>query len=251
MNKYESLKVLIYFTNYLNQKILKMFEKVGMKYFFGDYFDARFYVSHILSQKHVDMLLDLGCGAGVLLNSANADLKIGLDASLEYLKKAKLLNPEMELIQADATHLPFKDNYFPNIISMHLITEICVLMGDDWIKAASEIKRVSKNNGELILTGANRMSKHFEKSHTLESRKKYLTYQNQIDFFKNEFSVEIEGYGPHSKYVMFPLKIFHKIPDTITNSLGLNLLLYKFLRSKRYLKNGRSYVIICNNHLKN
>jgi len=229
----------------MSQKIIKMFNKVGMEYFFGDLFDARFYVSYLLCKKQSKILLDIGCGPGILLNSSNAPLKIGLDISLESLKKGKILNPKMELIQADATQLPLKNNCFSNIISMHLIPVVKILRGDDWIKSANEIVRISKENSEIILTGANRMSRHFTKTYTLESRKKYLTYQDQVNFFKNKFEINVEGYGPHSKKIMFPLKILYKIPDHIATSLGIDKLLFKFLRSKRYLKNGRSYVIIC------
>ena len=229
----------------MSQKILKMLEKVGMEYFFGDFFDARFYVAYLLSKKQSKILLDIGCSAGILLNCSNASLKIGLDISLESLKKGKMLNPKMELIQADATQLPLRNNYFSNIIAMHLIPVVENFRGDDWLKSANEMVRISKENCEIILTGANRMSRHFTKTHTLESRKKYLTYQDQVNFFKNKFKISVEGYGPHSKKIMFPLKILYKIPDKITTSLGIDKLLFKFLRSKRYLKNGRSYVIIC------
>jgi len=234
----------------MNKKILNMFKKVGMEYFFGDFFDARFYVAELLSRKKTKVVLDIGCGAGVLLNCANSSLKIGLDSSFESIKKAKILNPKMELIQGDATQLPFKNNYFSNIIAMHLIPVVHILQGDDWLKSANEIKRIATKNCEIILTGANRMSKHFEKTHSLEDRKKYLTYQEQVDFFKNGFDVLVEGYGPHSKKIMYPLKIICKIPDRITESLRINRLLFRFLRSKRYLKNGRSYVIICKKHKK-
>jgi len=232
----------------LSQKILKMFKKVGMEHFFGDWFDARFYVAHLLSQKQTEILLDIGSGVGILLSCSNATLKIGLDTSLESLKKAKILNPKMELIQGDATQLPLKNNYFSNIIAMHLIPVVKNFQGDEWLKSANEIKRISAKSCEIILTGANRMSKHFEKTHPLESRKKYLTYQEQVDFFKDEFEVEVEGYGPHSKNIMYPLKIIYKIPDQITEGLRINRLLYRFLRSKRYLKHGRSYIIICKKH---
>lgn len=222
-----------------------MFKKVGMEYFFGDYFDGRFYVASLLAKKQPKILLDIGCGAGVMLNCSNATLKIGLDISFESLKKGKKLNPKIELIQADATYLPLRNDYFSNIIAMHLIPVVHILQGDDWLKTSNEIVRVSKKNCEIILTGANRMSKHFSKTHSLEDRKKYLTYKEQLNFFKDKFEVSVEGYGPHSKKIMYPLKIIYKVPDQIISSLGIDKLLFKFLRSNRYLKNGRSYIIIC------
>ncbi|MEX0656993.1 MAG: class I SAM-dependent methyltransferase [Nitrosopumilaceae archaeon] len=234
----------------MSKKVFNMFKKVGMGHFFGDFFDARFYVADLLSRKQTKVMLDIGCGAGVLLNCSKASLKIGLDISRESLKKGKILNPEMELIQGDATHLPFKNNYFSNIIAMHLIPVVHILQGDDWLKSANEIKRIATENCEVILTGANRMSRHFEKTHLLEDRKKYLTYQEQVDFFKNDFDVLVEGYGPHSKKIMYLLRIIYKIPDRIAEGLRINRLLYRVLRSKRYLKNGRSYLIICKKHKK-
>lgn len=229
----------------MTQKIMKMFKKVGMEYFFGDYFDARFYVAELLSQNKTPVILDIGCGAGILLNCSNASTKIGLDTSFESLKKAKKLNSEMELIQGDATQLPFRNNFFSDIIGMHLVPVVKTFQGDNWKKSVSEIKRVSAKRSKIILTGANRMSRHFEKTHPLESRKNYLTYKEQVDLFKEEFQVKVEGYGPHSKRVMYPLKIINKIPEIIIKNLKINWFVYRLLRSSRYLKNGRSYVIVC------
>ena len=222
-----------------------MFKKVGFEYFFGDLFDARFYIASILSKKPTKVMLDIGCGAGVLLNCTNAELKIGLDTSLESLKAAKSLNPLMQLIQGDATQLPFKSDYFEYIMAMHLIPVVNNFQGDDWKKSASELKRISTESSKIFLTGANRMSRHFEKTHPIESRRKYLTYSEQAEFFRDDFDVSVEGYGPHSKFVMYPFKIIFKIPDSVVSILKLESMLYRFLRSKRYLKNGRSYVIIC------
>jgi ubiquinone/menaquinone biosynthesis C-methylase UbiE len=230
----------------MNNKILKMFQKVGMIHFFGDYFDGRFYVAYLLSKKHVDSILDIGCGPGIMLHNTNATLKIGLDLSFDSLKQAKLLDPKIELIQGDATLLPFKNNYFPNIIAMHLIPVVDLHQGGNaWEKCAEELTRISSKNSVIMLTGANRMSKHFEKTHTLESRKKYLSYEKQVEFFKKYFSVSAEGFGSHNKKILYALKFFYKFPDNILEKLGITKLIYRFLRSKKYLKDGRSYVIFC------
>jgi len=229
----------------LSQKILKMFKKVGMDHFFGDYFDARFYVADLIAKKHVQMILDIGCGAGVLLNCANASIKIGIDTSFDSLKMAKILNSKMELIQADATNLPFRDDIFSDIIGMHLVPVVKTFQGEDWKKSIDEMKRISSKKCKIILTGANRMSIHFKKTHSLESRRDYLTYNEQSEYFQDQFQVESEGYCPYSKKIMYPLKIIHRIPDSIIENLKINWLLYRILRSSKFLKNGRSYVMTC------
>ncbi len=49
-----------------------------------------------------------------------------------------------------------------------------------------------------------------------------------------------------SKIIMYPLKkILFKIPEKIIDLLKIENLLFRYLKSKRYLKNGRSYVMIC------
>jgi len=228
----------------MHKKIFEMFKVVGLKHFYGDHFDSRFYVSHLLSNRKDKIILDIGCGAGILLNASNADLKIGTDIEFESLRRAKEIDQEMELIQSDAQHLPFKNNYFSIITAMHLFPVINN-MGADWKKAVMEVKRSSKKNCILLITGANRTSKHFEKTHPLEHRKNYLSYLEQAELLKDKFSVLVEGYGPHSKYIMYPFKIIYKIPDKLAELMLIEKFLFRFLCSKKYLKNGRSYIITC------
>ena len=228
----------------MNRKILELFKKVGMSHFWGNYFDSRFYVSHLISQSEPNMLLDIGCGSGVLLSVSKAKLKIGLDFSFDSLRDAKLLNSNLELICGDATHLPFRDNFFSDILSIHLLVEL-KRYDADWKKALNELKRVASNKSKIILAGNNRASKHF-KNDPPALNKKYLTYKEQEILFEDEFDVKIEGYDPHSKIIMYPLKkILFKIPEKIIDLLKIEDLLFRYLKSKRYLKNGRSYVIIC------
>ena len=229
----------------MHRKIMETFKKVGMYYFFGDYFDGRFYVGHLVSKTHLDTILDAGCGTGVLLHCSDASLKIGIDISLESLKQGKLADPSLQLIQADGTQLPFVDGYFSYILDMHLLPEIHKFQGENWKKCGAELSRISTRDCQIIMAGANRMSRHFENAYSLESRKQYLTYKAHEDFFKDNYHMSIQGYGPHSRIVMFPLKFLFKFSDKFLDISGINKLLFKFLRSKRYLKNGRSYIIFC------
>ncbi len=226
----------------MHKQIYEIWKKVGLNYFWGDLFDSRFFIADLISKKKFNLILDIGCGAGVLLHYTNADMKVGLDFSFDSLKKAKELEQEMELIQGDAKNLPFRDNLFPAILAIHIISAFNEK--EEWIKVSNEIKRVSSTKCFLILAGANRQSRHFRKTHTFESRKAYLSYRTLEELF-NDFEISLEGYGPHSKLIMYPFRIIYHIPDKLPEVLMLEKLLYWFLKSKRYLKNGRSYVMIC------
>ena len=72
-----------------------------------------------------------------------------------------------------------------------------------------------------------------------------MTNFEQVKEFEDKFTVTLEGWGPHSRFIMYPFKIIYKIPDLINEKFGIEKLLYKISKSKKYLKEGRSYVIVC------
>jgi len=214
-----------------------------MKYFWGDPFDSRFYITYLISKEKKDVILDIGCGAGVLLHFANASFKIGIDYSFESLLAAKKIDSKLELISGDARNLPFKDEFFSNILAIHIISAF--LKKDDRKKTCKEIKRIASKNSKILIVGSNRRSKHFKKTHSLENRLSYPHYEEILDMFKNNCRVSLEGYGPFSKIMMFPFKIIYKIPEKIAENFMIERLLFRLLRSKKYLKDGRSYIMVC------
>lgn len=228
----------------MHKKIYKLWKKTSSDRFWGNFFDSRFYICYLISKTNVDVILDVGCGTGILLHEAISPFKIGLDLDFSGLKIAKKLDPKMELIVGDATNLPFRDNLFPMILAVQLLVQL-KKNGADWITALKELKRISNKNCTLIIAGNNRLSRHFDNSPKDENIS-YLNYKEQLDQLKDDFEVKIEGYDPHSKFIMFPIKkILFKIPDKIEEALRIHKILFSFLKSKRYLKNGRSYFMIC------
>jgi len=226
------------------KKIYEKFRIVGLEHFYGDFFDSRGFISSILSKMETKNILDVGCGAGVLLSCMSAQFKVGLDMNFEALKQMKKLDKDIQPVFGDAQHLPFRDNVFETITAMHLFPVIDIL-GGDWIKAIKEANRVAMKQNLLLITGANRTSRHFEKTHSLEHRKKYLNYKQQNIILEKYYDIILEGFGPHPKWLMYPLKIIYRIPEKLTEFIGIEKFIFKFLKSKRYLKEGRSYVMIC------
>ena len=88
-----------------------------------------------LKIKNTDLLLDIGCGAGL---SSDFNCKvIGIDPSIELLQQ----NKEKHKILAKAENIPFKDKVFDKVISvtsMHNFNNIN--------KSINEIKRVGKKD---------------------------------------------------------------------------------------------------------
>jgi ubiquinone/menaquinone biosynthesis C-methylase UbiE len=227
----------------LYRKIYQTWQKIGIKYFWGDFFDSRFYIAYLISKKKTDVILDIGCGAGVLLHFAHSTLKIGIDVSLESLKAAKNNGFKMELIQADVRNLPLRDKYFTNILAVQIISQFDMI--EERSKICNEIKRVAAKHSEILIAGPNKKSRHVIKKHDELLESSYTHYTEIVKYFDSDFHVKAEGYGPFSKIIMYPLKIIYKIPDKIIETLMIERLLHRLLRSKRFLKDGRSYVIFC------
>jgi len=98
-------------------------------------------------------ILEVGCGEGLFLNKiakAKEDLEIvGLDIWLDILFKAKtrIKQDAVNLIQADAVGIPFKDGVFDRVVCINVFFN---LPSEDMVKAAlGEVKRVMKKGSRI------------------------------------------------------------------------------------------------------
>jgi ubiquinone/menaquinone biosynthesis C-methylase UbiE len=103
-------------------------------------------VRKMLSASEGDMVLEVGCGAGNVLEKMRGRL-VGLDISERMLKKCKLRLKEASLIRADAESLPFSDKSFDKIIASELLEH--TRRPDLVLK---EIERVMKPSGLAAVT---------------------------------------------------------------------------------------------------
>ncbi len=99
------------------------------------------------------IILDVGCGTGLLFRhvAAKAKIIVGVDISIKLLRQAKKNAaelPNVHLIQADADHLPFENNHF-NIVFAFTVLQNMPKPSD----TLKEIKRNAMHNAIIVVTG--------------------------------------------------------------------------------------------------
>ena len=95
-------------------------------------------------------VLDLGCGAGNLLERMMGERAVGLDLSDVLLAQARAKlagRGGLPLIQGDAERLPFRDNTFDGIACSEVVEHVL-----DPRAVFAEIRRVAKPGARLVLT---------------------------------------------------------------------------------------------------
>ena len=106
-----------------------------------------------LSATRNSSALDVGCGTGLLFKhvAAEAQTVVGVDISRNLLLRAKESardSRNVQLIQADADHMPFKENHFGVVFAFTVLQNM-----PKPLETLSEIKRVAKPEASLVVTG--------------------------------------------------------------------------------------------------
>ena len=130
-------------------------------------------------------LLDIGCGTGANLNMLNEyGEAIGLDFSKESLKfcrQRELTN----LVLASAEQMNFKDNSFDTVTALDLLEHI-----EDDRQVLSEIFRILKNQGHLIITLPANMLLWSQHDRVLHHRRRYKRSELKRKVEEAGFTVE-------------------------------------------------------------
>ncbi|MBE0539171.1 MAG: methyltransferase domain-containing protein [Ignavibacterium sp.] len=104
----------------------------------------------IIESNGYKSILEVGCGTGRWISSLEQVSKkvFGLDYSFDMMKIPKTNKSNLNLVNADAVHIPFKDNFFDLIFCVNAIHHF-----PDKEKFIAECKRTLTNNGMLAVFG--------------------------------------------------------------------------------------------------
>ena len=99
------------------------------------------------------VVLDVGCGTGLFFThiAMNAQTVVGVDVSRKLLLKAKeqaSASQNVFLVQADADHLPFRDDFFDAVFAFTVLQNM-----PKPSTTLGEFKRVAKRDGRVVVTG--------------------------------------------------------------------------------------------------
>lgn len=107
-------------------------------------------IKNIVSANNYNAILEAGCGTGRWINlfeNSNKNI-FGLDFSLEMMKIPKTEKSYLNLVNADAVKIPFKDNFFDLIFCVNAIHHF-----PDKPKFIKESKRTLSTNGMVAVFG--------------------------------------------------------------------------------------------------
>ena len=140
----------LYDTRYLEEQVAKI--TAGLRH---------------LDDKELGVVLDLGCGTGILIDELKdmAVEIVGADISRRTLLEARKRTENAHrahLVLADADNTPFKENVFDSVFAVTLLQN----MPDPHL-TLKEMKRVSKAKAVFVVTGLKRVF-------SLESLKRLL-----------------------------------------------------------------------------
>ncbi len=113
-----------------------------------------------ISIKEGDLIIEAGVGTGLSLPLyPNFCKVVGIDITRKMLEKAKIKKERfnlhhVDLIEMDAEHLTFSDDIFD-----HAVIPFVISVVSNPEKMFSEIKRVTKKNGKILIIN------HFSSNH--------------------------------------------------------------------------------------
>jgi ubiquinone/menaquinone biosynthesis C-methylase UbiE len=152
-----------------------------------------------------DRVIEIGCGAGNILEKASSGKLFGIDISLHILTKARQkLNKKVFLFQADAQTLPFKDRMFTRIICSEVLEHLL-----DPSAALNEAERILRDQGIIIISIPNEPVINWLKSILIRLRIFRLLFQRKGGYKEMPEKMEDEWHLQAFKFERW-LDLFRK-----------------------------------------
>jgi acetyltransferase-like isoleucine patch superfamily enzyme len=142
-----------------------------------------------------DEVLEVGCGEGLITSilRKSASNITGCDYSLEALDVAKKNNPDARFVLSNCTSLEFEERSFTRVVLSDVAEHLLPMQ---FIRTLTEISRVLKRDGELILatplTGKGRDTSayaHIYEYSEKEMRETLERFFRRVFFVNNDYGV--------------------------------------------------------------
>jgi len=152
------------------RKVMRHYSRIAPTYDLQYTEEQEEKISVALSDVHLghgSLILDLGCGTGLLFNHlGNAvELLAGIDLSRNILKEAIKRADQLQnvaLLRADADYTPFRNRTFHGVFAITLLQNT-----PNPARTLEEVKRIARKNASIILTA-------LKKEFTLEATKRLV-----------------------------------------------------------------------------
>lgn len=135
------------------REIIKSYDSLGGRIYdlrYSDEQEAKYkIILDKLETSPRDIVLDDGCGTGLLLQRLDAHC-VGLDLTSSLLSTARTRiskNTKADLVQADADHLPFRSKTFHKVFAVTLIQDKPSLN-----QTLREMRRVGRPSSKYAIT---------------------------------------------------------------------------------------------------
>lgn len=119
-------------------------------------------VLNLFGDREFKIIVDIGCGTGKLLEliAPRSQFGIGIDLSFQMLNSAKerMTNSSIQLIRADASHLPLQDHIADGVTCVSMTES-----GPALKEHLHEFSRIATNDATLVLTIFNDKDRTFQK----------------------------------------------------------------------------------------
>ncbi len=192
------------------RRVISKWRRLGWEGWWGDSVDARFELARRAGELEGCVVLDMGCGHGVILSEAvGRNWCVGLDMSVARLEHARRVAPGARLVRGDILALPFKSEVF-DVVLMGSMLEYPA----DKASLVAEAAYPLKAGGQVLATTPNR-------NHWLYWATPHVANDIELErAFAGFGRAAVQGYNPlPSLDLLLPRRWLRMVPASVVKWL--------------------------------